>query len=239
MSSLSRRSILGRLAAALPAAAAGGTATAFASPPSAAPPENPRLLKLGRMLEAVEKAAAESWDRMAAAQEQFDAICPAVPNELVLNDGPPYGSKWRDYAEREMNLDYENVSPRRDVISAEHLKHGIASGDLEADRRTRSGKYVRDLVCAAEQYEAAVKEARQAVGADEAHAALSNARCKLGRLARAICWTPAHTGDGIAIKARAMLIQAKYDSRNSDLVGGWWGLPLAKNLLQLEGGASS
>lgn len=201
MSTFSRRLFLTR-AAGVPAAALVPSAALAAS---ISPNENPRLMKLGKMLDTIEKNGEDALEKLFKARESFKQFCAAVPDELVVG----HKDVLRPYSEREVDMEGKDVWPSdahrgpRQIVKASLLKEAVGDGELPANRRTKLGERVHRLIGAAERFEDSVLAAREMVGADEAISAVSHTEYYLRRVGSAIAATSARTMQGLAIKARA------------------------------------
>ena len=227
MSTFNRRLFLTR-AAGVPVAALVPSAALAAVAPSS---ENPRLLKLGKMLDTIEKSGEDALEKLFKARESFKEFCPALPDELVIG----HKDVLRPYSEREVDMEGRDVWPPRQIVKASLLKQAVADGELPANRRTKLGKRVHRLIGVVEQFEDSVLAAREMVGADEAISALSHVQYYLRRVGSAIADTPARTMQGLAIKARAIIV-TPIDDNLKNIAACWWGLPMAQDILRIVHG---
>jgi hypothetical protein len=217
---LSRRLFLRRagIATASAAAAIAPSVVAAASP---APVENPDLLAVGRELAKAEAAFLKADEAKVAALRAFEAIRPAMPDELVTQSGSVLGHCCEGEVDGELNPVYPPAAvdengktyypgPRR-ILSSDRLRDTIAH---EAPR----SRYVREakkMLPIAERYEAEFKAARQAVGLPQAVEARFWAGHEVAKLAEQIKDMPAVTWAGIGIKARAIVACSRIGDREN------------------------
>lgn len=167
-------------------------------PASAAIPENPELLTLGSEFDKAEAAYAAADARYREARVPYDALRPAVPEELTppgwrhpLGDGKPLydaaGEHW-------------NGRERVDVLTADWLRW--VGGDYGP--RTKVGRQLKRLLPIAERFDAAIREAEEQSGIVPAVAARKEARAAVEAAAKALLEAPARTTVGLVLKARSL-----------------------------------
>jgi hypothetical protein len=198
---ISRRSILASGAA---ATIAGGAALSPALARSAVSREKPELIALGGELDKAETAFLVAHDAKVRARAAFDAVCPAVPPELVLKvDDEIY------FVHGEPEKDIEgNLKPT--AASRNILTSGCLEGWAEDyGPRTKFGRLIRKKLEVVRDYEQRVAEAAAQTGIKEAIDACQQAIKRIDILVGKISEINACSEDGILVKARAILTCGK------------------------------
>jgi hypothetical protein len=194
------------------------TVVAAATP---TPAENSDLLAAGRELDKAEAAFLEADEAKAAARRAFDAICPAMPPELVTGADSVLGHCCEGEVDGELNPVYPPAAvdedgktyypgPRR-ILSSHRLRDTVAH---EAPR----SRYVREakkMLPIAERYEAEFEAARRATGLPAAIEARFWAGHEVANIAERIKDLPAVTWAGIGIKARAIVACSRIGDREN------------------------
>jgi len=247
--SLSRRFLLGAIAsipvAASPAAAALPTE---ASPPAAG---EPSLLALGEQIDPLLNAYRAAVERKREARALADALCPPLPDELVRS---PKGELASWCAEREVDVEGNGVWPPnyvgadgktyaripRGILKADLIKKAIASGEVNASRRSKRGKEIWRLIGVSEKYEAERAASIERSGVLEAANELHNSAVDIETLAYEVRKHEPATMIGVMIQARALAAHAEAELDAHGFVGRSGtvlGRELAASVLRIAGGS--
>lgn len=180
----------------------GGGVTLIGNPTAAAvPAENPELIQLGRRL--IEAEAA--WKQAEEHRQQVRALCaqmwPSVPEGLLRSREVPVATVTLT------DMDDKEVRPYRWIYLAGSLRES-ATHDYGCGPRSKAGRAIRKLIPVAEAYEAARKHAKEMSGFEAAETAAYHRRCDIETVAADIAEAPAHTAEGLRIKAAALAIWA-------------------------------
>lgn len=213
-------------------AAAGAPVLAIPAIASAASPvENPEILQLVPELEAAQAAYVAAAARKAAARAAYDAIVPAIPDEMILRRVDDI-SVFRATAERDVEgaCVYPLDRQPRLILSSERL----AQEATLRDGRTRDGRHFRRRARAARLYEAAELAAREQTGVEDAIGELISARIALCKVVDRIAPLPVKTMEGVAIKARAIMAFRAVDNASGVMAGTLYGAQLAADVVRLS-----
>ncbi|MBK5960277.1 hypothetical protein CCR97_19020 [Rhodoplanes elegans] len=215
----SRRTFLGRAAGALAGASVAGLGTAAAVPAASSPvtPEDPALVALGEKVGPALDAFRAAKAAKAEARARAEALCPAVPADLVHQDGrQPFVLNLHACVREEVDVEGQPVRPPgwrdasgrweqprgRSIYAAGYIEEAIEEGWLAASPRSRQGRHVRHLLALAEQHESARAAAIEMSGLPAAKEALRAAERDLEALAQNVRDTEAATPAGVLIIAR-------------------------------------
>jgi hypothetical protein len=218
MSLFSRRSILSRFVASVPAAAIAGSAPALASPasvenisPAVDPGEDSEIRALGQQFEWALTELMLARENHAAAKQKFLALVPPLPTKLILSNEDNHwmggartdvfsvGHGWR---RREIETpDYQSMRyPTRWRAIAELLRSVKDAYPAHSER----GRFVRRLLPIAENYERGVKTAARKSKILAACERFASAEYKAADLARSLARTKPLTWAGLRAKAAAV-----------------------------------
>jgi hypothetical protein len=198
----SRRAVLAGASAT--ATVVGGMTLAPALARSAVTQEKPELIAPGAELDQAEAAFHAAHG--ARARAAFDAVCPAVPSELVLRgDEEIYfiGEPEKDIEDNSVYFDPK--APSRIILTLKHL----ANWAEDYSPRTKFGRLIREKLEVARDYEQRVAEAAVQTGIKEAIDARQQAIKRIDVLLGKISEINASSEEGILIKARAILARGK------------------------------
>ena len=221
---LSRRTLLGAIAAA-PAAAVPVIAVAAVSPAPrpAVADEDANLLALAGQIDPLLTTYRVAKERKREARAMAEAILPPLPNELVVDPRWERRLQWAGCTAREVDVEGNEIWPPdyvgadgktyartpREILKADLIKDAIARGNLLASRRTKHGKEVSRIIKIAESYEAARDAAIERSGIIKASEELSHSATDLEMLAYEVRKHQPVTRIGVAIIARVLSAHAE------------------------------
>lgn len=208
---IARRGFLAGLAALMPVAVASAATPPVpaASPP---PPENRRLPWLGEQLAALDLQLTAAVARKASARERALQRWPSPPAGIVWDksrDIPDWciARRESDIDGCDLFRDAERLPPRY-VADAASLRDYVNN----ADRRTRAFKDARRALPLAEDYEAAREAVIASAGYGDARDDVRRLAYRIERVCDLIHRCPHRTIEGLAIKARAVLLITSRDA---------------------------
>jgi hypothetical protein len=220
---------LGALTGASAAATvAGGAMLAPALARSAVSREKPELIALGAELDQAEATFHAAHGAKVRARAAFDAVCPAVPSELVSKGDEEISFLRVPEEDIEGNRVYlEPTATSRSILTYGRLE----SWAEDYGPRTKLGRLIRKKLEVVRDYEQRVAEAADQTGIKEAIDARQQAIRRIDILVGKISEINASSEQGILIKARAILACGKIGYCNKMWARPWFAGRPSKGIL--------
>lgn len=229
---LSRRLFIGRVSS---ASAIGLSASVPALADAVQIEENAALLDLAPLCDEIDAECARIDANRLAARARYEALAPAVPACLVLSDRFNMSRKFVWCGEPEQDCEgkriYEaNGHSHRLIANSYNLASQFPWLKETEAHPDETGLTVelRSMYSHAKQYEADIEHARQVSGIEDALCEASGSYSNASRYATTVGALEARTWLGVAIKARALDLAARWSWEGPYSNGSYYGT-LAKS----------